>query len=379
MTRALHRYGGPLLVLSALVMLALGLVMLYSTSAYVTGREALASGPEGFLRKQLFMLGVGLAAAVPLAYMDYRRYARWWWVLWLVAAVLLALCYVHGIGLRLNGASRWVRLGPVQFQPSELGKLAVVLGLAAWLSRPDVQAREFLRGMLLPCLGAGALMALIAFEKDLGTTALLGFTLVVMLWVAGCHAFWPASLAVGGLAGLAGAVWMLPERRGRILAFLDLEKFRQGAGAQQYQGLLALGSGGWEGLGLGNGRQKIQYLTYAHTDFIMPVVGEELGLRTLLLMVLCLAVMAASGFAVALRARDRLGLLLAAGATTVLVTQAVVNLGVTSCLLPNKGRPMPFVSYGGSNLGCALVCIGIVFGVWRQAVKPVDDAPGAPA
>jgi cell division protein FtsW len=154
-----------------------------------------------------------------------------------------------------------------------------------------------------------------------------------------------------------------------LLAFLNLEKFKEGAGLQQWQALIAFGSGGVEGLGLGNGRQKMAYLPYAHTDFIFPMIGEELGLRCTLLVVFCFIVIILCGVVIALRARDRFGLLLGFGIIMLIALQAAVNIGVTTALLPNKGLPLPFISYGGSNLAFCMLCVGIVINIYRQGIS----------
>jgi cell division protein FtsW len=165
----------------------------------------------------------------------------------------------------------------------------------------------------------------------------------------------------------------MSERMGRLAAFLDPQRFKQDAGLQQMQALIAWGSGGMEGLGLGNGRQKMLYLPYAHTDFIFPIIGEELGLRVSLLVVFLFVVIIVCGMMIALHAKDRFGLLLGCGVVSLLALQAAVNIGVTTSLLPNKGLPLPFISYGGSNLAASLFGIGLLLNIYRQGIlEPLD-------
>ena len=191
---------------------------------------------------------------------------------------------------------------------------------------------------------------------------------LVIMFVAGSHPALLGLLSLTGLGGIAFAVIKMPERMGRITAFLDPKNSQQTDGLQQMQALIAWGSGGMEGLGLGNGRQKMLYLPYAHTDFIFPMIGEELGLRVSLLVIFLFVVMIVCGTMIALYAKDRFGLLLACGIVSLLALQAAVNIGVTTSLLPNKGLPLPFVSYGGSNLAACLFEIGLLLNIYRQAV-----------
>jgi cell division protein FtsW len=211
-------------------------------------------------------------------------------------------------------------------------------------------------------------LILIVTEVDLGTTALIGATMFVIMFVAGTHPALLGILSLGGLGGILFVATHMSERMGRLAAFMDPERFKDDAGLQQMQALIAWGSGGMEGLGLGNGRQKMLYLPYAHTDFIFPMIGEELGLRISLLVVFLFVVIIVCGLLIALHAKDRHGLLLGCGIVSLLGLQAAVNIGVTTSLLPNKGLPLPFISYGGSNLAACLFGIGLLLNIYRQGV-----------
>jgi cell division protein FtsW len=229
-----------------------------------------------------------------------------------------------------------------------------------------------LHGFVFPLLIVSSLLFLILVEVDLGTTVLIGATAFVVMFVAGSNPILLGLLAFTGLSGVLLVAMHMSERMARLVAFLDPQRFKEDAGLQQMQALIAWGSGGMDGLGLGNGRQKMAYLPYAHTDFIFPMIGEELGLRVSLLVVFLFVVIIVCGIMIALHAKDRFGLLLGCGVVSLLGLQAAVNIGVTTSLLPNKGLPLPFISYGGSNLVACLFGIGLLLNIYRQGVlEPV--------
>jgi len=359
----MRRRTGYVLILSMVSLLAIGIVMLSSTGAF-------ASDSRGdmfyFIKRQSMWLVIGGAALVGASLLDYRLYARYWPWVYGLAVVLLVLCFVPPIGMKINGAWRWINLGFASFQPSELGKVAVIFFLAWWYQRHEERSSEFLHGFALPLAIAGVIMGLIVIEVDLGATALIGVTTLAVMFVAGTGLRWLLPLLGIGLAGLVLAITQIPERMARILAFLDPEKHRLAEGLQQWQAMLAFGAGGVEGLGLGSGRQKMLYLPYAHTDFIFPMIGEELGLRFTLLIVFCFLLILLSGVLIAMNSRDRFGMLLGFGITFIITLQAAINIGVTTSLLPNKGMPLPFISYGGSNLAVSMALIGILLNIHRQ-------------
>lgn len=359
----MRRRTGYVLIFSMVSLLAIGIVMLSSTGAF-------ASDSRGdmfyFIKRQSMWLVIGGAALVGASLLDYRLYARYWPWVYGLAVVLLVLCFVPPIGMKINGAWRWINLGFASFQPSELGKVAVIFFLAWWYQRHEERSSEFLHGFALPLAIAGVIMGLIVIEVDLGATALIGVTTLAVMFVAGTGLRWLLPLLGLGLTGLVLAITQIPERMARILAFLDPEKHRLAEGLQQWQAMLAFGAGGVEGLGLGSGRQKMLYLPYAHTDFIFPMIGEELGLRFTLLIVFCFLLILLSGVLIAMNSRDRFGMLLGFGITFIITLQAAINIGVTTSLLPNKGMPLPFISYGGSNLAISMALIGILLNIHRQ-------------
>lgn len=358
----MHRRTAYILMASMMSLLVIGIVMLQSTGAFARDSHG---DMYFFVKRQGMWMVVGFAALVVAALVDYRWWARLWPAVYGLAVILLILCFIPPIGMKINGAWRWIDLGFASFQPSELGKVAVLMFLAWWYHRYEAEAREFWRGFILPMLGAGVIMALIAAEVDLGTAALIGTTTLAVMFVAGAGLRWLAGLFALGLGLLTVAIFSIEERMGRLIAFLDPEKYRLEEGLQQWQALLAFGAGGIEGMGLGEGRQKMLYLPYAHTDFIFPMIGEELGLRFTLLTVLCFLLIMLSGVLIAMNARDRFGMLLGFGITILLTLQACINIGVTTSLLPNKGMPLPFISYGGSNLAISMMFIGILLNIHR--------------
>ena len=359
----MRRKSAYLLFLAVLALLVIGIVMLFSTSAFARDSHG---DTLFFLKRQATWLGVGLAICITAALVDYHFWQRTWWI-WLgIAAIALACCYVPHIGMRINGSRRWVGIGPLSFQPSEIAKVAAVFFLAWWFARYEKTAGHPLFGFAIPLAVVSALLALILFEVDLGTTALIGMTTFTIMFVAGTNPVLLGLLAVVGSSVIF--VGATHARMERLVAFTDLERYKEDAGLQQMQALIAWGSGGMEGLGLGNGRQKMLYLPYAHTDFIFPMIGEELGLRVSLLVVFLFVVVIVCGIVIALHAKDRFGLLVATGVISLLALQAAVNIGVTTSLLPNKGLPLPFISYGGSNLAGCLFGVGLLLNIYRQAV-----------
>jgi len=360
-----------LLLLSVVGLVTLGVVMLFSTSAF-------AQESHGdiyyFVKRQGLWLGIGMAGCIAGALIDYHIWQRSWRIWFGVAVFFLALCFVPHVGMRINGSLRWVKVGFIMFQPSEIGKIAAIFFLAWWFSRKETEPRKFLQGFLIPFAAAGVLIGLIGSEVDLGTSALIGATTLALCLVAGANWGIIAALFGTGLAGLIGVAMLIPERAARMTTFLNPEGDKLGKGLQQWQALIAFGSGGFEGLGLGEGRQKFLYLPYAHTDFIFPMIGEELGLRATWFVLLGYILIILCGGLIAANAKDRFGKLLAMGILLLISLQAAVNIGMTTSLLPNKGMPLPFISYGGSNLAVSLFMIGILVNIHRIGI-PIAPLP----
>jgi cell division protein FtsW len=366
----MHRKSAYILFLAVLGLLVIGIVMLFSTSAFALDSHG---DVYFFIKRQAIWFGIGLVVCTFVALIDYHFWQRTWWLWFALALVALILCYIPHLGMRINGSRRWVGLGQLTFQPSELAKLTAIFFLAAWFSRYEKAGNNVIYGFLIPLAIISLLAGLILGEVDLGTTALLGTTAFVVMFVAGANPLWLGITSFVGLSAIAVVATQISERMGRLSAFLHPQNFKEDAGLQQMQALIAWGSGGMEGLGLGNGRQKMLYLPYAHTDFIFPIIGEELGLRFSLLVVFLFVVIIVCGIMIALHAKDRFGLLLGCGVVSLLALQAAVNIGVTTSLLPNKGLPLPFISYGGSNLVTCLFGVGLLLNIYRQGILEPPD------
>ncbi|MSR66999.1 MAG: putative lipid II flippase FtsW [Pedosphaera sp.] len=343
------------LVGSVAALLSLGLVILYSASVAQTGRH--------YLALQMVWAVIGVGTCFVLASMDYRRFKKWALPIWIVALALLALVLVPEIGTMKNGARRWINIGVANIQPSEFAKLALILMIAMYGDRFMDKMATFKHGLLFTSLIAGVTLGLIFVEPDFGTTGLLFGVVTVMLFVGGANWKHIVPPALATLVAIGVAIWNDPVRMKRIVAFMNPEEHKTGIGFQAYQAMLALGSGGWFGLGLGNGRQKLGFVPEHHTDFIFSVIGEELGFVTSLFVVLAFAVLVGSALYIATRAADRFGLLLATGIGFLIGFQALINIGVVTSALPNKGLPLPFISYGGSSLVMMLACVGILLSI----------------
>ncbi|MEI7731442.1 MAG: putative lipid II flippase FtsW [Verrucomicrobiota bacterium] len=358
-----------ILIFCVAALIALGMVMLYSASMTQKGTH--------YLMMQLLWCALGVGAFAGTLSLDYHVWKRVSLVLFGLACVLLCLVFVPVIGLKINGAHRWLNLSPLRFQPSELAKLAVIIALAHYAERYRRRLARFKFGVLIPGAALAVVLGLILAGRDYGTTMLIGAVSAMLLLVAGVRwsAFLPVVLLV--CLGLGAAIWSNPVRRARVMAWLYPEQHMDGTGYQTYQGIIALGSGGAEGLGLGDSRQKLGFVPEHHTDFILTIIGEELGIVATLGIVLGYLVILACGMFIAWRASDDFGTFLAAGITLLVCLQAFINIGVVTDVLPNKGLPLPFISYGGSSLLVMLASMGILLSVARQAggtVNPTEDA-----
>ena len=362
-----------LLVLVTLALVAFGLVMVYSATS---AAAALGKGdPITFLKRQGIYALAGFALMLLASRFDHRR-------LRLLAPPLvltaLGLCLaVLVVAPEINGARRWIDLGPASFQPSELAKLALLIWVAAYLARkgPPQTLGELWRpiGML-----TGLFCLLVVVEPDLGTTIAMALMVFGMLVVAGVPG--RVLAGAGGLALTAGlaAIWVEPYRRARVFSFLDPWADPQDTGFQTVQAMIGIGSGGLTGKGLGEGVTKINYLPEQQTDMILAVIGEELGLIGTTAVIAAFAAFAFAGFTVALRCRDPFGKLLAAGVTSLVCGQAAVNLAAVLGVAPLTGIPLPFVSYGGSSLVVLLAAVGILLNIAVDERAPQKSTKRAP-
>jgi len=369
----MQRNVAYLLLIVMLGLTALGLVMLTSTSAVLAPTDM--SGVYSNLRKQLVWLGLGGIVCVTLSRCDYQKVLRLAPIAVGVATFLLVLCLVPHIGAKINGSARWIRCAGWTYQPSEFAKLALILFLSWWMGKNQRRAGEFLKGLVVPVACVAPIFMLMVVQQDFGTTAIMLAILVAMLFVGGSRILYLLPLPLLGFLGLLLITCLKPERWARWMAFLHPELDPLGKGHQQLQALIALGSGGLTGLGLGNSRQKMYYLPEVNTDFVFPIIGEELGMWVTLAVVLAFLVLVLCSGWIALHAPDPAGVLLGTGITMMIALQALMNLAVVTSLMPCKGIPLPFISYGGSNLLTCLTAIGILFNLHRQGVYQAQTAP----
>jgi cell division protein FtsW len=360
------RQSSILLCLAVAALVALGLTMLASTSVWVHGVEE----PYLFLRKQAVMAAFGLLGAVAAARVSLdwlRKMAPW---MLGGVCVLLGLCFLPGIGVETLGSKRWIQFPFLpQFQPSEIAKIIAVIALAAWFARWQTEVRSLWRGFVIPGTLVGVPILLIAAETDVGTALSLSVTAGAILFCVGSRLRYIIPTALLGLAGASYYIYHNENRWARIVAWLDLENpiHQADKGMQQWRALLALGNGGPEGVGLGNGVEKFGTLTFAHIDFIFPVVGEELGLPFTLGVVLCFVLITVAGIGIAVNATNVFNRCLALGLTCLIVVPAIQNIAVTTAVLPNDGLPLPFVSFGGTSLVFSLAAVGLLVGIHRRS------------
>jgi cell division protein FtsW len=364
MRREIERPYDMTLLVSVLILLSVGVVMVYSASSV----EALAlyGSASYFLKRQIVWAVLGLVVMLVAARVPYENWARWSIPLFAFTVFCLLIVLIPHIGREINGARRWIGFGPLLFQPSELAKLSVVLLFALTLTRRNVPVTDFRRGFLPHLLAVAVLFGLIMKEPDLGTALSLGGTAIVMMLVAGADILHVVGLLLMGIPAVIAMIVTEPYRLQRITAFLDPFKDPLGSGYHTIQALLAIGSGGLLGTGLGHSALKFLYLPEAHTDSIFAIVAEELGLVGGIAVIVLFFVFAWRGYRAALATADPFAAVLAVGLTTMVLLQAVLNIGVVTDSLPVNGVPLPFISYGGSSLLFSLAAVGILLNISRH-------------
>jgi cell division protein FtsW len=345
------------------------MVILYSSSSAQVGAR--------YLVMQLIWCVLGVAACITATAMDYRRLKKFWWLLLIMALVMLALVLNKHVGAVRGHARRWFSFGGLSFQPSEFAKLAVIIALAWYGEHFQRQMPTWPRGILIPGLVIGLAVGLLFKEPDVGNGLVLATVSGVLLLTAGIRLryFLPPVLAVAVAVGVF--LQHNQMRSERIYSWLHVEETRQGKGMQAYEAMVALGSGGLAGKGLGDGLQKLGWVPEHHTDFIFSIIGEELGLIATLLVVLAFTAIFFCGICIATHSSDTFGLLLGTGITFLIGLQAFINMGVVTSMLPNKGLPLPFISYGGSNLLITLASVGLLLSIARfgRPSEATDDLP----
>jgi cell division protein FtsW len=343
------------------MLLTIGIIMVFSSS-FVTAQTTYGDGFY-FLKRQLLWALLGILGMIVLMRIDYRIYQKWAKPFFIVAIMLLLVVLVPGVGLKVNGARRWLGVDAFSFQPSEVAKLAVIVFLARYLAGHQDSIKQFFKGFALPLLIVGLVCGFMLLQPDLGTAVTIALTSFLMILAAGTRKTHLVGLALLGVVLLGVAIAVAPYRLARFTAFLNPWADPLGNGFQTIQSLYAVGSGRLFGLGLGMGRQKFLYLPEVQTDFIFAVIGEELGFIGALFVLALFFVFMWRGLRIALKAPDTFASLTALGITIDVVLQAFIHIGVVTGCLPVKGITLPFISYGGSSLTLTLLMIGILLNI----------------
>lgn len=351
----------------AMALTMLGLVMLFSAGV--------AKDAHSLLTKQLIWISLSFVIAIYISFLNLDWLKNKTGIIFAFCIIGLILTLIPGIGVKVNGAQRWIGLGPLRIQPSEFAKIGLVLILASYCSSRQREIKCFLSGFLIPSTFIALICGMIILQPDFGTCFLCGVVGAILMFQSGTSLKWLVPIA--GLAVLAFAVLVYfdPVRIRRVTSFLDVEANSNDSAYQLWQGMLAFGVGGVDGVGLGMGRQQMHFLPEAHTDFIFPVIGEELGLICTLGIVICFLVLFVL---VSLRLRQAPKLyeyLLAMGSLLFITLQAIINMGVVTGSMPTKGMSLPFISYGGSNLMVTFIFLGIILNVFRKWDKPTIRSP----
>ena len=361
------------------LLLAFGAQMVYSSSVVIAHNEF---GDETyFFTRQLTWIAVGTLGLIVTASVDYHRWQKVSLLLLIVTVVALVLVLVPGLGTIQYGSARWLKLGPLpSFQPSELAKVAVVIYMADWLARKGRGVSRFTHGSIPFLIILSLIAGLVVVEPDMGTAVIICAVAFSVFFVAGAN-LW--HLIIGFVPGGLLTAWVVtyaaPYRAERLAGFLDPFADPLGKGWQAMQTFIALGSGGLTGVGFGMSRQKAYYLPNAHTDSILAIIGEELGLIGTLAVIVLLMVIGWRGLRIALRAPDPFGRLLALGLTAKILWQAIINIGAVTSSLPYTGVTLPFVSFGGNSLCMTMIGIGLMLSVSRFALTaPTASRPTRP-
>jgi len=355
------RTSATAIIAIALILVTAGIVMLASTSAVQA--DASFHDSAFFIKRQVVALVVGFAAAIICMRIPYTQWRILAPVISVITIILLIMAVIPGVGITLKGSSRWLRLGPVNIQPSELAKFALIVVLSVWLSRAQRNILKFKDGLFIPILIIGSFAGLVFIEPDFGTTMLMGLVGLSMMFLAGTRFSYLSVTAVLGLTGFSIAIMQNEVRMRRIMAFLNPEKYAENEAFQLLHAIYAFVIGGFGGVGLGDSLQKRFYLPEAHTDFIFAILGEELGIIASMTIILLFAAFFFFGLFISFKADHFFGRMMAFGITMVISLQAAINIGVVTGCLPTKGLPLPFISYGGTSLVMSLAMVGVLVNI----------------
>jgi cell division protein FtsW len=349
---------------TVMVLVSIGVVMVYSASSYYSAFKF--KDPEHFLKKQLLWACIGLGFMITAIKIDYHIIKKYTGMLMIVTIALLLAVFAFD---DINGARRWIQLGAATFQPSEIAKYAIVLFMAKSLELKGENVKLFFKGVVPYLLVSAFYASLILIEPNLSIASVIMIVTVIILFSVGARFFHIFGIGAALVGAVGISIILAPYRMKRLLNFMDPFADSQGAGYQLVQSLLALGAGGVTGSGIGQSRQKCLYIPEPHTDFIFSIIGEELGLIGGAFIILLFVIFIWRGIKTAVTAKDIYGTILAIGITSVVATQAVINIAVVTGSMPVTGVPLPFISYGGSALVFNMFAMGILLNVSRQSTN----------
>ena len=365
LTRKRNPVDGSLVII-LILLLSAGLLVLFSATYYSAAENRLSE-----VYKQMMGIALGTAACMVTSRIPYRFWRQTWVVVTGLAlsAVLLILVIIPGIGVYVNGPRRWLSLGGLSFQPSELAKFAIVLYMATVLSYSGARIKSLWKGIVPVLIVPGVTFLLILEQPNLSTAGSIMIVSLILIIMAGAKWRHILLMLIGGIGVGGFYAWSEPYRRRRLLSFRNPFAMMSDEGYQLSQSLIAFGSGGVFGMGLGQGRQKYAYLPYPESDFIFAIVGEDFGLIGCVAVIALFAALMIAGYRVAVACRDKFGALLAAGITSSITVQAFLNMGVVVGLLPTTGLPLPFFSAGGTSVSITMAAMGILMNISRTAGK----------
>ena len=374
-TRSVRRLlGGQIAIpVLAVALSAFGVLMVYSASFYAA--ETVYGDKFYFMKKQLigFIIGIGAMAAASL--FPYRKLLKLKWPALIISLVLLAAVFIPGVGRESYGATRWIGLGPITIQPSEIAKYGFVIFAAAYASENPERMKKFV-GMLPVLAAGGGICLLVILEPNMSITMCIGLLMVAMLFLSGVKIKHFLVILIPVVAAVPVLIAIEPYRLKRLYAFIDPWQSPQGEGYQLIQSLYALGNGGWLGVGLFNSRQKYRFLPFAESDFILSVIGEEFGFVGILLLFAAAGALIWFGIRTAARSRDLFGFLVASGITLVYAIQVVVNALVVSGSIPPTGLPLPLISSGNTSLIFTMAAMGVLYNISKSAKRAPARAGG---
>lgn len=363
----LIRYCHPVefTIYTVAALIGVGLVMVFSTKV---GGPTNLTGDFSFVLRHLIWILLGCAALFAMAYVDYHILAKYKYYLLGVGLAGIALVLIPGIGTEINGARRWLRFGSFfGFQPSDIAKISLLVFVCTYIVDNSDKMREFKKGFCIPFIVIGGFVGLLLLEPDFGTATFMMITCITLLIIGGTRIIFILFTMIAGIPHLHKMLFEVSYRKDRLLAFMDPWKDPSNTGYQIIQSLIALGSGGLYGKGLGGSQQKLYFLPESSNDFILTIIGEEIGFLGIVLVVSLFGFLVWNGIKICKAAPDLFGFLLAFGITFMIGLQAAINIAVVSGAVPTKGIPLPFISAGGSSLFMFMFCVGILINIGKQA------------